>query len=337
MFMELTVSDSNRGNSRWVQLDLDFESKQWSVEEGSAFRHIAFANTGYFEIKPSGEMWLCDHNTRLENNTLIIQKAPQSEADSLWLVRSRSGQGLIKEPINPRFTNGQISWNIPSLAAIRWRILDLCRGILPPVGKFLTPGQDPMTRISAATHPGIPGETNCYAFPGWIAKQLGSTATAMIFDWLPDPKAGGALKKQKVTLSLSKGILLLEKFARDPAIDAWVPFTGKNRPQPGDFYVLLSDAKKPDIAHVGVIIDAVGDVWRTADSGQGPAGPLIDPHDNPVTGKRKYAGGFSAGYRDRLFDDGKLTGEHGNAAYLNGWVDIDNPVLVPAWATPKKL
>lgn len=49
---------------------------------------------------------------------------------------------------------------------------------------------------------------------------------------------------------------------------AWVEPTGKNRPLPGDMYALL-DGSGTIITHVGVIQDASGNTWTTADMGQG--------------------------------------------------------------------
>ena len=94
--------------------------------------------------------------------------------------------------------------------------------------------------------------------------------------------------------------------------EAWIEADGVNRPFPGDFYVLENPRGK--FSHVGVVVDDSTDVWRTADSGQ------VD--------------GFAAGYRDRRYKDGSLTGEptqRGGFGYLAGWLDIENKILFPNW------
>lgn len=96
---------------------------------------------------------------------------------------------------------------------------------------------------------------------------------------------------------------------------AWVEADGERRPLPGDIYVLLSqgvtDRAKGNIAHVGFIVDASGDEWKTADAGQGD--------------------GWAAGYVNRHYDAdaGTLSGENLHSAgarpprLLAGWLDLD--------------
>jgi hypothetical protein len=331
MFVELSLSGSSSG---WVQLELDFATKKWSVQEGGALAGLAFASAGTIETK-AGELWLCDPYKNDGLKALVLRNAPTTEDDD----GRCSGDGRFVG-MNAACAGDRLTWKVPAIMPIRKKILALCAGILPPFPQLLTPGESPMIRISSATHPSIPNETNCYAFPGWIARQLGSTATATVVDIFPDVKHPGTFKKQSVTLSLTKGILALEKFARDPAIKAWVEFDGTNRPMPGDFYVLTSDATRTKVQHVGVIIDSVGDLWVTADSGQGPAKVVRDPKfpDDPTKTIEVYAKGMAAGYRHRMFGEGgTLTGEFGKTAYLKGWVNIDNAALFPADASPASL
>jgi hypothetical protein len=327
MFVELSLSGAAPG---WVQLELDFTTKKWSVQEGSALARLAFASAGDVETKP-GELWLCDPDKAEGLKALVLRNAPTGEEDD-----SRStGDGRMVG-MNAACAD-RLTWKAPALMPIRKKILALCAGILPPFPKLLTPGESPMTRISSAMHPSIPNETNCYAFPAWVSRQLGSTATATIVDMFPVVKSPGTFKEQAVKFSITKGGMALEKFARDPSIGAWVEFDGTNRPLPGDFYVLTSDANRTKVQHVGVIIDSVGDVWVTADAGQGPAKVIPDPAD-PTKTIEVYAKGMAAGYRKRNFGEGgTLSGEFGKKAYLKGWVNIDNAALFPSDASPQTL
>lgn len=87
---------------------------------------------------------------------------------------------------------------------------------------------------------------------------------------------------------------------------AWTVATGANRPKPGDFYLLAKDPAGREILHVGVIVDASGSTWKTADAGQGG-------HPNQA-----------AAYVDRPYDATAITlGGPAGARYLVGWYDID--------------
>jgi len=95
------------------------------------------------------------------------------------------------------------------------------------------------------------------------------------------------------------------------------------RPKPGDFYTLVGNVSRMvdgkltkiwAISHVGIIIDAIGNVWETADCGQ--------------------CGKNAAAYKHRIFDleqgtlilnppedDGKVP--DGGTRFLDGWINID--------------
>src|SRR5262249_3156168 len=122
-----------------------------------------------------------------------------------------------------------------------------------------------------------------------------------------------------------------------PFSSSWMPRRGIEtdmkkvdaRPRPGDIYTLVGNVpyyengvKKAmfGFAHVGFIIDSVGNTWKTADTGQ----------------CRKNA----AAYKLRVFngDDGTLILNppesdsdvpDGGTRWLDGWVDIDQ--LFNAW------
>lgn len=88
------------------------------------------------------------------------------------------------------------------------------------------------------------------------------------------------------------------------AAGSWVDAKGKDQPKPGDFYA-LSQTPGGIITHVGIIIDASGATWKTADAGQGP-------HDKQA-----------AAYVDRVYDAAAITlGGPAGARPLAGWLDV---------------
>lgn len=89
--------------------------------------------------------------------------------------------------------------------------------------------------------------------------------------------------------------------------DAWVVAELGLRPKPGDLYGLCNGANPSSlIVHVGVIVDASGEIWKTADAGQ--RANYVNRQYNPQTGT--------------------LSGEVSNSGnrpprLVAGWVDID--------------
>lgn len=87
----------------------------------------------------------------------------------------------------------------------------------------------------------------------------------------------------------------------------WVDAAPGLRPKPGDFYAIGDGGS--GIVHVGVIIDASGSTWRTADAGQGT-------HANQA-----------AAYVERAFDPAALTiGGPVGPRPLAGWMNIEEYV-----------
>lgn len=88
------------------------------------------------------------------------------------------------------------------------------------------------------------------------------------------------------------------------ATGTWVD-AGQRRPMPGDFYG-LSQTPGGILTHVGVIIDAGGPIWKTADAGQGP-------HDRQA-----------AAYVDRPYDPKALTlGGPAGPRPFAGFLDVE--------------
>ncbi len=296
MILNLAVNDAKNAPRGRARMKLDFGQKQWSIMDGQqpAWAGVGFSTKGAFEVRTSGVIWLWDQPPgQTKHNTVILWDAPTGSGDAAHAA----GSARIFDPKDPAFKDGKINWTADTTPSpIRQKAVDFCRAALPPVGEFLTPGSSKMSRISCETRhsPNVEAEynkgkhyTNCGAFPAYIAKLLGG--------------------KGLILHGLSAGM----KSAAQKA-GAWVEADGVNRPLPGDFYVLENPRGK--FSHVGVVIDASGMSWRTADSGQND--------------------GFAAGYRDRRYKEGSLTGEPtqgGGFGFLAGWVDIENKTLFPNW------
>ena len=339
MLMELNVTKSG-ANPAWAQLDLNFSSNTWSVQESTSWEGVGVAKDGYFEVKSWGVMWLGNRAISDKNNIIILWNSPTKDPDPSHV----QGEGRLPKPSTESYIEAVVKWNVQKVSPVRQRILDICRGILPATpDTFLTPGQAPMTRITQQTY--AAGKvTNCGVFPGWIAGQLGAGSLvpesvqfkkykmADGTEVTPDP-----VRVESPMIAWEGFALKLEELRKLQAGTLWVPFDNANgqRPQPGDFYV-LSKAPKGQFAHVGVMIDSVGTAWITADCGQGPASTQMiqvpDPKDPAKKISRpKYSKGMAAGYRRRKFNpaDGSVSGEFGDQAWLKGWVNVDK--LFAGW------
>ncbi len=101
------------------------------------------------------------------------------------------------------------------------------------------------------------------------------------------------------------------------AIGAWVEPGNGRRPSPGDLFAIGSPQL---VTHVGVIVDASGDTWKTADAGQGPmgAGQRADYVIRPYDMATNTLGGPGA-----TLVAGQGWTIRGEPRHLAGWIDID--------------
>jgi len=187
---------------------------------------------------------------------------------------------------------------------IRRRFMAICKGLLPLPGT-LTNGKKPANAVG----------TGCGELPGRVFARVPVLA----------PYQKGAFKMAVPGTGicyLTTPMTGWEPFAK--AVDqkysparTWVPFAG-NRPLPGDIYVLGQFDNPNAFQHVGIIVDATGSEWMTADGGQG--------------------NGWQSGFMKRHFHpSGQIDGEFGNKAKLRGWVDLDALAAVAVAALPANL
>jgi hypothetical protein len=346
MFMEITVFDARNTNRGRFQIELAFgKENRWTLQEklekGDGWSCLNFSDgsQGTFEVRDNGVIWIWDQDsTGKQRNTLIIWDAPKQEGD----VSKTEGFGRIYDPSDAAFKDARIAWKTPGLTPVRKKVLEIIAKTFPAY-----PGNLPIPNIidrsTSYGSTGLGKVTNCGILPGWIAKQLGyylpwderyknwkfrtqeyehKIPQSEIFkldkgDKSPTsftaPMAGGW--GQVPDMPISSYPMMLERVRNCPG-KIWIPFYGgkqnkDKRPQPGDIYVLMQDSAG-HFAHVGIIIDAVGSVWRTADCGQ--------------------CGTNAAAYKKRVFNknDGTLILDppetnipDAGIRYLEGWIDID--------------
>lgn len=187
-------------------------------------------------------------------------------------------------------TSGTSETSAPSgtdrLSERRKKLID---ELLPAVVPSAYPDQKFMKLTFGLTkdNPNVkPGYTTCGSMPQYVTYYLGLKSISGTY----------AVR----TLSQGKG---------------WVEAGGDVRPKPGDIYALLdqdaTDRANGGISHVGVIVDASTDEWKTADSGQGD--------------------GWAAAYVTRQYDpeagtlSGEIVGTTGPrpARVIAGWIDLD--------------
>jgi len=279
MLLHLQVFDARntlRGNAR---MRLNYDTKEWKIEEDSQhiWPKVGFSSRGAFEEKAWTVTWLWDQPPgHQKRNTVILWGAPTSESDG-----AKAGSGRIYDPNDTAFKDGKVQWTAEPtpLSELRTNALKLLDTMLPaPYGsqKWL---KNPFCSKKVSG-----GYTNCVEFPAYLIYALN-------------------LKK------------LLPGYP-PTTTPGWTDADGKNKPRPGDIYILCkTPARDLSAAHVGVIYstswsNSNGLLWRTADWGQGP-------------------GGWDGAFVERKYDPqaASLTGDaaspYPGARAIRGWVDLD--------------
>lgn len=198
-----------------------------------------------------------------------------------------------------------------TLSARRKKILQV---ILPAVVPSRY-GSAAFRRIDAGWAPGK-AHTTCGGLPALVARELGLA---------PE------VKKEGLGIGGLAGMRSAAVMRRAWRHNAMKPGSSE-RPKPGDFYLLCSGPrhdlgcncvaptdpeksylyKGAKVEHVGIIVDATGTLWKTADAGQGNSAVTQEAlyvmrNFNPFTG-------FMTGEANRL---GKPMRR------LCGWLDVD--------------
>jgi hypothetical protein len=339
------VFDKTQKAGNWEVQEV-LESDGWSKVSFSN------PSRGRFEVKDRGTIWLWDREPggAKDRNIVILHDAPTKEGD-FKDTNKKPGQGRIYDPKDAAFKDGKAAWTLSGLTPLRKRILDIIARVFPAwpgclpipnlidhstgytghvtncgalpgwiarqLGYYL-PGQSP-ARKNALKDDITPHKVSSNEFIRLNQSDRDKLAvtSSMVAAWGDDhwsklrssyPKA---LERAR---GLPEGTIRKDYYKKEEMKKNDV------RPKPGDFYTLVGmvPVKKGGpyvwgLAHVGVIIDPSGDVWKTADCGQ--------------------CGQNAAAYKTRKFNlaDGTLKVDppestdspDGGQRYLDGWIDVD--------------
>jgi hypothetical protein len=321
MFLLATIDDALT-----AEFELNFATKTWSLSPAQAkWGDVMFSDRGSFQVKDPA-IWLMDGLGNVKDSAVILHDAPTGEEDE----KHRAGTGRAYAPARAKYRDATIHWrflrkstptgltasrNTGVLTPVRLRAKAICQEILPPQG--LSNGKRPVGKDGNPV-----SGTGCGEFPGRVMGRM----------LRKDVKPFSITVTGVGPLTLTSPTIEWERLAKaiddkyQPAKKCWVEFTGSNRPQTGDIYLLAQWEKKSEFQHVGMIISSEGADWMTADGGQGSKADYGDD------------GGWKSGFIPRKFyPTGQIDGEYGSKAWLKGWVDLDNLRECLADYFPKEL
>lgn len=296
MIIELSIQ-GNGGRRSTVNVTLDFSKSAWSVK-GSVppdFKEI-LANKGSFDLKSHGSMWLepgpgADRNMR--HALVFLINPPRSGVDKVH----RSGRGEYGDRWG--IDNSPCTWRVVStsrastsaMSKVRRRMVQVCLNKLPK--EF-----DGFNYFAGRKKAGTASDvTNCNVFVGTI------------LHYIP-------LKKKKVAGEIPAAMRMnWQEYAnridreKHPAKPTFITYGAGLLPKPGDIYMLRATEGKNagGIQHIGIVLNASGSEWTTADGGQ------RGDNDSYACRRRKR----------KLDRQGVIQGESGASAAVIGWVDLD--------------
>jgi hypothetical protein len=187
---------------------------------------------------------------------------------------------------------------------IRLKFMSILQGLLPAPGT-LSNGQRPS---------GAKG-TGCGELPGRVFSRVPVIPQGQPGAFKVNVKGAGNLY---LTMPTTWWEQIAQATDQQYGSKTWVPFSSGRRPLPGDIYLLAKFDSPGEFQHVGIIVNADGEQWTTADGGQG--------------------NGWQSGFvKRRFYATGQIDGEFGNKAWLKGWVDLDALYAVAISAFPKNL
>jgi hypothetical protein len=309
MMLLLSVGTVKRVAVGAVRAQLDWTKRAWSVgREQGAWWRTGLPERGPFQVRPNGKLWLMEPGAGALMVTL--DNAPTGPSDHIH----KAGEGTLTDVTNPQWPITKLRWSrdgegagaAAGLAPIRSRAVALCNANLPATGYQEPPNcceKTPGRKKDAA------GNTGCGGFPGWMIRELGREK--FIKDEVVVGKGSKWETKVNVasdTIAWKQMALAIEKKRGWPPETLWKAYASGKRPLPGDIYVLKGYVPRMNgigFRHVGVIVDASGSTWKTADGGQGLG----------------YAVGFNL--RPLEADSGKIKGEDQHPASVDGWVDLE--------------
>jgi hypothetical protein len=319
MLLNFNVHDQMRrqcfGTAR---VRLDWGKKTWEIQDDpqAAWSRVSVARTGLFVAEGAAvklfDGYMRDMAVLFDGPRAAMDLGAQAGKGSVSAAGDRQGAAVTwtQEP-----GTAQSAAADAALSGRRQRLLARLRELLPCSLDDLTQ-KDPRTNLPKWDVVSMGcrkfSGTSCGSLPGFVSMFLGA-----------DPLKNG----RPSGLAAHKAYMGTRSLSGTPAVrtkglkyGGWVEAGNDRRPKPGDIYALLdrdgqglplTDKKNSGIGHVGVILDATGDRWFTADLGQGHG------FDGKIDVERAYRKA-----------DGMLWGEvkqGGIDPYrvVAGWVDID--------------
>lgn len=349
MLISLNIFDASFRQRGQARIRIVWGANRWMIDEDRdrVWQMMGFSQAGTIERNEWGVAWLHDFDEKSSRRAVTAMwNAPRGETDH----RNVRGLARICDPSDKSFANGKLSWSVDNpyglITGPHWPTINAFelstrrRFVLAELDKVLD--HKYMDSNYEKCAPGLRKNTPAVVEQEvWATDSSGkyiplTTGYAAMTDaektaaYASAVAAGNVQKSRKYTTcgSLPGYVATLLRdttrlggtngiVSKAKEHGAWVEATGKNRPRPGDIYALL-DSKNTGVSHVGVILDATGNVWTTADMGQGGG------WDGKKNVKRKYncetvrlAGEILQGPGDRK---------------LAGWLDLDRypfPVLRP--------
>jgi hypothetical protein len=294
-----------------VRVEVDWVRRNWSVTSGQwGWGRMPMPTKGPV-LPNNNKLWLMEPNG--PGVVITIEQAPTGPLD----IANKSGGGTLCDVNDRHWPTTKLSW-LREVAAgtgagaigaqVRDEIEAICKANLPPEFQLQEPVNCCVTEKGKVKTPG--GATGCGQFPGWVIQRVkGAKFIQNKVTIAKGTKWQATVGVTSDTIGWEEMATLLEKARKLPAGTLWRPFDLKKpdvRPRKGDIYLLKQSPSATSMfAHVGIMMESAGTVWKTADGGQGK--------------------GFAVGFRRRTFDpaSAKIAGEEGQIQYLKGWVDVE--------------
>jgi hypothetical protein len=308
MFLKFDVYDNSQALLGNTSVSLDFNAHMWSISDDKtgAWKHVAAARSGKFDVKDWGVIWMWDKS----RNIVIIHDSPKSGNDA----SSTTGTARLYDPVDGNLKDAIAKWTQELSGAAKVSIvlhkpLPLDRqsyiqrlNLLFPA-PYLSINNDLLTNKLRKDDPAVtssPGKyTSCGSLPGFITQQVALSKGLkgnQYNEWVKKNSLNGTNRVRDMGLRLG----------------CWIESAPDKKPKPGDIYALLdrgaTDKKSAGISHVGVFEREVGTKWSTFDLGQ--------------------SGGFDGAknLRDYKAATCELWGETnqgGGYRTVAGWVDLE--------------
>lgn len=299
----MSVGDAANGP---VRVEVDWASRSWATAGQWGWGRVPMPTKGPLRTN-NGTLWLMEPNG--PGVVVMMDRAPAGPAD----IANTNGSGTLCDTNDRRWPSVKLAWSrdtgsgqasSAAVARLRDEIEAICNANLPADFKLQEPANCCVAEKGKVKGPDR--VTGCGQFPAWV---LTRTSGRFIRDKVLTEKGtpwAATVSTMQDTIRWEEMSKIIGKMKNRSIWKLYDPTRPDIRPKKGDIYLLKKTEKKnADFAHVGIVIDASGTAWKTADAGQGK--------------------GFAVGFRRRTFDPvtAKIQGEEGVLQYFKGWVDLE--------------